>query len=98
MARALRITLAIMAVALVIGAPLIFAQPSATNPTTSYLALIFHIVPTPTLIIWTPTPPIAATPTLIVFQTIPPTRTPRPPTNTPLPTATPTLPPPSLHR
>jgi len=52
MARELRITLAILAVALIVCAPLIFAAPGPAN--TNYLAAVFHIVP--------PTPVPTATP------------------------------------
>ncbi len=54
MSRELRITLAIMAVALIVGAPLIFAAPGPAN--TNYLAMVMHIV-APTSI-----PALTATP------------------------------------
>lgn len=57
MARDVRITLAIMAVALLIGAPLIFADPG--QPTSSYLALVFQ--DTPPTPIPTPVPPDIST-------------------------------------
>jgi hypothetical protein len=49
MSRERRTTLAIMLVALIIGAPLIFAAPGGPNKT--YLALVMNIAPTltPTL-------------------------------------------------
>lgn len=80
MSRELRTTLAIMAVALVISAPLIFAEPSPAN--TNYLALVMHIVPPPTP---TNTPVPSATPT----RTPVPSSTPAP-TTIPPPTLTPT--------
>lgn len=53
MSRDVRTTLAIMAIALMVGAPLIFAAPGGAN--TNYLAMVMHIVPpTP---IPTPVPP-----------------------------------------
>jgi len=45
MSRELRVTLAIMIVALVLFSPAIFAAPSPAN--TNYLALVLHIVPPP---------------------------------------------------
>lgn len=52
--RELRTTLAIIAIALIIVVPLNFAE--SAQPETSYLALVFHIVPTPT-----PIPPDIST-------------------------------------
>lgn len=92
MGRELRITLAIMAVVLVLFAPAIFAEPAATPFYYNYLAAVFHQdAPTNT-----PTPTIAAAPT----KTPIPSATPKPsPTPKPTvgPTATPTLPPPSYN-
>lgn len=60
MARELRTTLVIMAAVLLLASPAIFAEP--TQPTSSYLALVFHIVPTPTPTpIPTPIPPDMST-------------------------------------
>jgi hypothetical protein len=60
MSRELRTTLMIIAVALIVASPLIFAEPGPA--TTSYLALVFHIVPTPTPTpIPTPVPPAIET-------------------------------------
>jgi len=73
--RELRVTLALIAVVLIVGAPLIFAGPGPAN--TNYLALVLHLVPP------TPIPP-TATPTRA------PTLTPSP-TRTPIPTLTPTV-------
>jgi hypothetical protein len=81
MSRDLRIMLAIMAGALIIGAPLIFAAPGPS--TASYLAMVFHIV--------APTP---VPPTVTPVNTIVPTNTSVPTIG---PTATPTLPPPSFN-
>jgi hypothetical protein len=66
-----------MAVVLLLGAPLIFAEPSPA--TTNYLALVMHNVSLPT-----PTTDVLPNPT------IRPTRTPAPPTTTPTVTRTPT--------
>jgi hypothetical protein len=78
MSRELRITLAIMAVALVAAAPLIFAEPSAVNTGNyNYLAVVFHVVPPPTV-------PPTVMPT--ITRTGPPTATPTAtPTDTPVP-------------
>jgi len=46
--RELRTTLAIMAIVLIVGSPLIFADAPVAQPTTSYLALVFQDIPTPT--------------------------------------------------
>jgi len=85
--RELRVTLALIAVVLIVGAPLIFAGPGPAN--TNYLALVLHLVPPPTDTP-VPTATTAATPT----PTLRPTRTPVP---TDTPTATPTLPPPTYN-
>lgn len=74
MSRELRATLALMIVVLIAGAPLIFAD-APQQPTSSYLALVFHQVPPTNTLVPTETPP-------------PPTAT-RTPTNTPLPTSIP---------
>jgi hypothetical protein len=58
MSRELRTTLAIMIVALVVCSPMIFAAPSGAH--TNYLAMVFHIVPTPTN---TPVPTATPQPT-----------------------------------
>jgi hypothetical protein len=76
-----RTTLAIMLVALILGAPLIFAASSGAN--TNYLALVMHVVPPPT-------PTTSAPPTVTL-------RPPRTPIATVGPTATPTLPPSSFN-
>lgn len=58
MTRELRVTLAIMAIALVASAPLIFADAPTSQPTSSYLALVFQDIPTPTPTpVPTPVPP-----------------------------------------
>lgn len=57
MSRELRVTLAIIAIVLIVCSPAIFAAPGPAN--TNYLAMVFHLVPpTP---IPTPTPPDIAT-------------------------------------
>ena len=87
MSRELRVTVAIVVVVLIAGAPLIFADAPQAQSTTSYLALVFQLKPSPTLIPPPPTrPPRTPTPTVL-------------PTNTPpvFVTATPTLPPPSYN-
>jgi hypothetical protein len=62
MSRELRITLSIMAVVLILAAPVIFARPAAVPGNYSYLSAVFHIVPTPTPTpIPTPTPPDIST-------------------------------------
>jgi hypothetical protein len=81
MSQELRTTLAIIIITLIIGAPLIFAEPGPAN--TNYLALVMHLVPPPP-----PTEIVPPTPT------IRPTRTPVPTVG---PTATPTLPPPTYN-
>ena len=73
--RELRVTLAIMVVVLIAGAPLIFADAPQEQGTTSYLALVFQLRPSAT-----PTPP------LFPFPTPPPTFAPAP---TPTPTLPP---------
>lgn len=87
--RELRVTLAIMAVVLVLFAPAIFAAPAAAPTNYNYLAAVFHIVPPPT-----PTTAPTATTAATATITPSPTRTPSPTIG---PTATPTLPPPSYN-
>jgi hypothetical protein len=71
MSRELRATLAIMLVALIAGAPLIFAEPNLSNK--NYLAMVFNIVPTltpqPTA---TNTPQPTSTPQPTATPTLPP--------------------------
>ena len=58
MSRELRTTLAIMVAVLIVCSPAIFAAPGTTNTNVNYLAMVFHIVPTPTPSpIPTPIPP-----------------------------------------
>jgi hypothetical protein len=84
MSRELRVTVAIMIVALAVFSPVIFAAPGPAN--TNYLALVMHVVPPPTN---------TSVPT--ATQSITPVPTSRP-TRTPISaTATPTLPPPSYN-
>jgi len=85
MSRELRTTLAIMMVALVLGAPLIFAAPDGSYK--NYLAMVFAYTPPPP----TPTPRATLVPSATPKPTIVPTNTPSAFINTP--TATPTLPP-----
>src|SRR5262249_14835087 len=61
--------------------------PTATQGTTSYLALVFQLKPSATP---TPPPPTVNTGPPTLIPTIRPTRT-------PAPTATPTLPPPTYN-
>src|SRR4051812_20592283 len=71
MSRELRTTLVIMGVALVIGAPLIFAAPAPK--TNTYLAMVFNIVPTPTYTpVPTPTPQPTTGPQPTATPTLPP--------------------------
>lgn len=90
---ALRTTLVIMVVTLVVCSPLIFAAPAATGPNFNYLAMVFTYR-SPTPVPPTATPTNAPVPAATATRT--PTNTPVP-TNTPPPTATPTLPPPTFN-
>jgi hypothetical protein len=93
MSRELRITVIIMAVALIVSTPLIFAAPGPAN--TNYLAMVFHVVaptPVPTATN-TPLPSVTPLPSATVTRT--PTNTPVigvtiTPTPGPPPTRTPT--------
>lgn len=96
MSRELRTTLAIMAAVLLLSAPAIFAD-APTQPTTSYLAIVFYqplptttfpptVTPRPTR---APSPTATPTNTPVIGVTLTPTPGPAP-TTTPLPTSTPT--------
>lgn len=62
MSRELRTTLAILAIVLIVGSPLIFADAPAAQTTTSYLALVFQDIPTVTPSpVPTPVPPAIQT-------------------------------------
>lgn len=80
--REVRITLAIMAVALIAASPLIFAAPASVPSNYNYLAVVFHIVPPPTATpVPTNTPAPKATPTPVPTDTpVPPTKEPGAPT------------------
>jgi len=93
MSREFHTTLAIMIVALIVGAPLIFATPGPAN--TNYLAMVFHIVPPTPVPTSTNTPLPSVTPLPSATVTPTPTNTPVigvtiTPTPGPQPTRTPT--------